>query len=95
MLCDYLLMLPINAETEVLFVADGADNWYSNQQFWWKRVHLIENVVKAKGGRFTTLLDYYHMKGYLHNMAEAVNERWNCCEKTAEKKVFSERREII
>jgi hypothetical protein len=65
MLCDYLSMLPINAETEVLFVADGADCL-------WKRVHLVENAVKAKGGRFTALLDYYHMKGYLHNMAEAA-----------------------
>jgi hypothetical protein len=65
MLCDDLALLPIPPETEVLFIADGADCL-------WKRVHLVENTVKAKGGRFTALLDYYHMKGYLHNMAEAV-----------------------
>ena len=65
MLCDYLSMLPISPETEVLFIADGADCL-------WKRVHLVEKAVKAKGGRFSALLDYYHMKGYLHDMSEAV-----------------------
>jgi len=65
MLCEYLSMLPMDSETEVLFVADGADCL-------WKRVHLVENTVKAKGGRFTALLDYYHMKGYLYDMAGAV-----------------------
>ena len=29
-------------------------------------------VVRDKGGRFRCLLDYYHMKGYLHKMAEAA-----------------------
>jgi hypothetical protein len=56
-------MLPM--DSDVLFVADGADCL-------WKRVHLVEKVVKDKGGRFTALLDYYHMKGYLHQMAGAV-----------------------
>jgi hypothetical protein len=51
MLCEYLSMLPMDSETEVLFVADGADCL-------WKRVHLVEKVVKDKGGRFTALLDY-------------------------------------
>ena len=51
-LCEYLLMLGIDAETEVLFVADGA-TWI------WDRVHLVEKIVKDKGGRFRCLLDYY------------------------------------
>jgi len=62
MLCEYLSMLPMDSQTEVLFVADGADCL-------WKRVHLVANTVKSKGGRFTMLLDYYHMKGYLYAMA--------------------------
>jgi hypothetical protein len=66
MLCNYLSLLPINSETEVLFVSDGADCL-------WKRVPWIEKTVREKGGRFHCLLDYYHMKGYLHAMAEAVN----------------------
>jgi hypothetical protein len=65
MLCNYLLMLPISSETEVLFISDGADCL-------WKRVHLVEKVIRNKGGRFHCLLDYYHMKGYLHDMAKAV-----------------------
>ena len=65
MLCEYLAMLGIDSETEVLFISDGAD-WL------WKRVHLVEKVVRDKGGRFHCLLDYYHMKGYLHQMAGAA-----------------------
>ena len=65
MLCEYLSMLGIDAETEVLFIADGA-TWI------WDRVHLVEKIVKDKGGRFRCLLDYYHMKGYLHQMAGAA-----------------------
>ncbi len=65
MLCDYLAMLPIDADTEVLFISDGADCL-------WKRVHLVEKTVRDKGGRFRCLLDHYHMKGYLHEMAEAA-----------------------
>jgi hypothetical protein len=65
MLCDYLSMLSIDATTEVLYVSDGAECQ-------WKRVHLVEQTVRAKGGRFTALLDYYHMKGYLYDMAGAV-----------------------
>ncbi len=62
MLCDYLSMLPIDSDTEVLFISDGADCL-------WKRVPLVEKTVRDKGGRFRCLLDYYHMKGYLHDMA--------------------------
>ena len=58
-------MLGIDSETEVLFIADGA-TWI------WDRVHLVEKIVKDKGGRFRCLLDYYHMKGYLHQMAGAA-----------------------
>jgi len=65
MLCDYMSMLSINSETEVLFISDGADCL-------WRRVHLVEQVVRNKGGRFYCLLDYYHMKGYLHEMAGAA-----------------------
>jgi len=65
MLCEYLTMLGIDATTEVLFISDGAD-WL------WKRVHRVEKVVRDKGGRFRCLLDYYHMKGYLHGMAGAA-----------------------
>jgi hypothetical protein len=65
MLCEYLSMLSIDATTEVLFISDGAD-WI------WKRVHLVEKVVRDKGGRFRCLLDYYHMKMYLHDMAGAA-----------------------
>ena len=65
MLCEYLSMLGIDVETEVLFIADGA-TWI------WDRVHLVEKIVKDKGGRFRCLLDYYHMKGYLHQMAGAA-----------------------
>ena len=65
MLCEYLSMLSIDATTEVLFISDGA-TWL------WDRVHLVEKVVRDKGGRFRCLLDYYHMKGYLHQMAGAA-----------------------
>ncbi len=65
MLRDYLSMLSIDADTEVLFISDGADCL-------WKRVHLVEKTVRGKGGRFRCLLDYYHMKGYLHDMAGAA-----------------------
>jgi len=65
MLCEYLSMLSIDVETEVLFISDGA-TWL------WDRVHLVEKVVRNKGGRFRCLLDYYHMKGYLYDMAGAV-----------------------
>ncbi len=58
-------MLPIDADTEVLFISDGADCL-------WKRVPLVEKTVRDKGGRFRSLLDYYHMKGYLYEMAKAV-----------------------
>jgi len=51
--------------TEVLFIADGA-TWI------WDRVHFVETIVKDKGGRFRCLLDYYHMKGYLYQMAGAA-----------------------
>ena len=67
MLCEYLSMLPMDSSTEVLFVADGA-------KCLWKRVHRVENAVKTKGGRFTALLDYYHMKGYLYDLAGAVKD---------------------
>ena len=67
MLCDYLLMLPIDSTTEVLFISDGADCL-------WKRVHFVEKAVQEKGGRFRCLLDYYHMKGYLHDMAGAMKD---------------------
>ena len=67
MLCDYLAMIPMDGETEVLFIADGADCL-------WKRVHLVEKSVRAKGGRFHCLLDYYHMKGYVYKMAGAVKD---------------------
>jgi hypothetical protein len=65
MLCQYLSMLPMDDTTEVLYISDGADCL-------WKRVHLVEKVVKDKGARFHCLLDYYHMKGYLHQMADAA-----------------------
>jgi hypothetical protein len=65
MLCEYLSMLSIDATSEVLFISDGAD-WL------WKRVHLVEKVVRDKKGRFRCLLDYYHMKGYLYDMAGAM-----------------------
>ena len=65
MLCCYLAMLPMDSQTEVLFISDGADCL-------WKRVHLVEKTVSEKGARFRCLLDYYHMKTYLHNMAEAA-----------------------
>ena len=67
MLVEYLAMLPMDSTTEVLYVSDGADCL-------WKRVHLVEKIVKEKGGRFTALLDYYHMKGYLHDMARAAKD---------------------
>jgi hypothetical protein len=67
MLCVYLAMLPMDSETEVLFISDGAECL-------WKRVHLVEKVVLDKGGRFRCLLDYYHMKGYLHDMAGAAKD---------------------
>jgi hypothetical protein len=35
-------------------------------------VHLVEKVVQDKKGRFRCLLDYYHMKTYLHDMAGAA-----------------------
>ena len=65
MLCEYLSMLAIDSETEVLFISDGA-TWL------WDRVHLVEKVVQDKGGRFCCLLDYYHMKTYLYEMAGAA-----------------------
>jgi hypothetical protein len=65
MLCHYLSMLGIDSTTEVQFISDGADCY-------WKRVHLVKKVVEDKGGQFSCLLDYYHMKGYLHEMAGAV-----------------------
>jgi hypothetical protein len=65
MLCHYLSMLSIDADIEVLFISDGAD-WL------WKRIHLVKKIVCDKGGRFRCLLDYYHMKGYLHAMAGAA-----------------------
>jgi hypothetical protein len=65
MLCEYISMTPIDSETEVLFVSDGADCL-------WKRIHLVEKAVKAKGAKLTVLLDYYHMKGYLYEMAKGV-----------------------
>jgi hypothetical protein len=68
MLCEYLSMLSIDATSEVLFISDGAD-WL------WKRVHLVEKVVRDKKGRFRCLLDYYHMKGYLYDMA-GVMKGW-------------------
>jgi len=67
MLCDYLSMLPMDGTTEVLFISDGADCL-------WRRVHLVKKAVEEKGARFRCLLDYYHMKGYLHKMAEAAKE---------------------
>ena len=67
MLCCYLAMLPMDAETEVLFISDGADCL-------WKRVHLVEKTVREKGARFRCLLDYYPMKTYLHNMADAAKD---------------------
>ncbi len=62
MLCDYLSMLPVDSDTEELFISDGADCLR-------KRVRLVEKTVRDKGGRFRSLLDYYHMKGYLYEMA--------------------------
>lgn len=67
MLCDYLSMLPMDSQTEVLFVSDGADCL-------WKRVPLVEKTIKQKNARFRCLLDYYHMKGYLHDMAGAAKD---------------------
>jgi hypothetical protein len=67
MLCGYLSMLPISSQTEVLFISDGAGSL-------WKRVHLVEQVVRNKGGHFHCLLDYYHMKGYLHEMSGAAKD---------------------
>ena len=67
MLCVYLSMLPMDSTTEVLFISDGADCL-------WKRVHLVEEAVKDKGAKFYCLLDYYHMKGYLHAMAGAAKD---------------------
>jgi hypothetical protein len=69
MLCAYLSMMPMEETTEVLYISDGADCL-------WKRVPLVEKVVKDKGTRFHCLLDYYHMKGYLHAMAGAM-KGWN------------------
>jgi hypothetical protein len=65
MLCGYLSMLPISSETEVLYISDGADCL-------WRRVHLVDQVVRNKGGRLHCLLDYYHMKRYLYDMAGAA-----------------------
>jgi hypothetical protein len=65
MLCEYLSMLTIDSETEVLFISDGA-TWL------WDRVHLVEKVVQDKKGQFCCLLDYYHMKTHLHEMAGAA-----------------------
>jgi hypothetical protein len=67
MLCGYLDRLEIDATTEVLFISDGA-NWI------WDRVYLVEKIVRDKQGRFRYLLDYYHMKGYLHAMAGAKTD---------------------
>jgi hypothetical protein len=67
MLCHYLSMLEIDATTEVQFISDGADCY-------WKRVHLVKKAVEDKGGKFYCLLDYYHMKGYLHQMAGAAKD---------------------
>ena len=60
-------MLEIDSTTEVQFISDGADCY-------WRRVHLVKKVVEDKGGKFSCLLDYYHMKGYLHQMAGAVKD---------------------
>ena len=65
MLCHYLSMLGIDSTTEVQFVSDGADCY-------WKRVHLVQKAVEDKGGKFYYLLDYYHMKCYLYQMAGAA-----------------------
>ena len=67
MLCQYLSMLGIDSTTEVQFISDGADCY-------WKRVHLVKKAVEDKGGKFSCLLDYYHMKGYLHQMAGAAKD---------------------
>ena len=67
MLCVYLSMLPMDSATEVQYISDGADCL-------WKRVHLVEKAVKEKGAQFFCLLDYYHMKGYLHAMAGAAKD---------------------
>jgi hypothetical protein len=67
MLCVYLSMLSIDPTTEVLYISDGANCL-------WDRVHLVEKVVRDKGGRFHCLLDYYHMKGYLYTMAGAMKD---------------------
>ena len=37
-------------------------------------MHLVKKVVEDKGGKFSCLLDYYYMKGYLHQMAGAVKD---------------------
>ncbi len=55
-------MSPVDSETEMLFISDGADCLR-------KRVRLVEKTASDKGGRFRSLLDYYHMKGYLYEMA--------------------------
>jgi hypothetical protein len=65
MLCGYLMMLPLDSETDVLFISDGADCL-------WKRVPLVEKTVSEKGTRFHCLLDDYHMKGYLYEIAGAA-----------------------
>jgi hypothetical protein len=65
MLRNYLAMMPMDSTTEVLFISDGADCL-------WKRVPLIEKVVHEKGACFHCLLDYYHMKSYLYQMAGAA-----------------------
>jgi len=67
MLCNYLSLLPMDERTEVQYISDGAECL-------WKRVHLVKKVVEGKGARFHCLLDYYHMKGYLHKMAESAKD---------------------
>ena len=74
MLCHYLSMLEIDSTTEVQFISDGADCY-------WRRVHLVKKVVEDKGGKFSCLLDYYHMKGYLHQMAGAMKD-WSKKQRT-------------
>ena len=65
MLCEYLSMIPMDSATEVLFISDGADCL-------WRRVYQVKETVENKGGRFRCLLDYYHMKGYLYEIAKSV-----------------------
>ena len=67
MLCGYLSMISMDAKTEVLFISDGAD-WL------WRRVHLVKKIVSEKGAGFRCLLDYYHMKTYLHKMSDAMKD---------------------